>query len=48
MPFSPGGFPRELNGRAAVFNRYRSRPQSFTAMRFPDLVIHDVARLASR
>jgi ketosteroid isomerase-like protein/pimeloyl-ACP methyl ester carboxylesterase len=42
MPFSPGGFPRELAGRAAVFNQYRSMPQNFVSMKFPGLVIHDM------
>jgi ketosteroid isomerase-like protein len=43
MPFSPEGFPDRLDGRAAVFNQYRSMPQSFVSMRFPDLAIVDAA-----
>ncbi len=42
MPFSPEGFPRTLEGRAAVFNQYRSMPDNFASMRFPDLVVHDM------
>lgn len=42
MPFSPEGFPKVLEGRAAIFNQYRSMPDNFTSMRFPDRVVHDM------
>ncbi|WP_437675801.1 nuclear transport factor 2 family protein [Sorangium sp. So ce131] len=42
MPFSPEGFPKVLDGRAAIFNQYRSMPDNFAGMRFPDLVVHDM------
>ncbi|WP_437932346.1 nuclear transport factor 2 family protein [Sorangium sp. So ce291] len=42
MPFSLEGFPKTLDGRAAIFNQYRSMPDSFASIRFPDLVIHDM------
>ncbi|AUX48800.1 uncharacterized protein SOCE26_103410 [Sorangium cellulosum] len=42
MPFSPEGFPKALDGRAAIFNQYRSMPDNFASMRFPDLVAHDM------
>jgi uncharacterized protein len=42
MPFAPTGFPRELNGRAAIFNQYRGMPQNFSAMRFPGLLVQDM------
>ncbi|WP_438024858.1 nuclear transport factor 2 family protein [Sorangium sp. So ce233] len=42
MPFSPEGFPKLLEGRAAIFNQYRSMPENFASMRFPDLVVHDM------
>lgn len=43
MPFSPEGFPSRLDGRAAIFNQYRSMPQNFASMKFPDLQILDAA-----
>lgn len=43
MPFSPPGFPQQLEGRAAILNQYRGLPENFSTMRFPDLVIHDLA-----
>lgn len=43
MPFAPERFPRLLEGRAAIFEQYRGMPQNFSAMRFPDLVIQDLA-----
>jgi ketosteroid isomerase-like protein len=43
MPFSPEGFPSRLEGRAAIYNQYRSMPQSFASMKFPDLQILDAA-----
>jgi uncharacterized protein len=42
MPFSPDGFPRALEGRAAIFNQYRGMPENFTSMRFPGLIISDL------
>jgi len=43
MPFAPEGFPRVLEGRAAILQQYGGLPQSFEYMRFPSLVIRDMA-----
>jgi|GEM_PF-130427 len=43
MPFAPEGFPRELVGRPAIARQYGGLPAAFTAMRFPDLEIRDLA-----
>jgi len=43
MPFAPEGFPRLLDGRAAILAQYGGLPDAYTSMRFPDLVIHDMA-----
>lgn len=43
MPFSPEGLPKSLERRTAVFNQYKDMPRNFTRMRFPDLVIQDLA-----
>jgi uncharacterized protein len=43
MPFAPEGFPRLLDGRAAILKQYGGLPQAFEHMRFPNLVIRDMA-----
>jgi ketosteroid isomerase-like protein len=43
MPFAPGGFPRTLDGRGAIARQYGGLPAAYTAMRFPDLVVRDLA-----
>ena len=43
MPFSPEGFPRLLDGRAAIRNQYMGLPAAYTHMRFPGLTVHDMA-----
>lgn len=35
MPLAPNGFPRELNGKAAIFNQYKGLPENYTKMSFP-------------
>ena len=35
MPLAPNGFPRELNGKEAIFNQYKGLPDNFTSMSFP-------------
>lgn len=35
MPLSPEGFPRELNGKDAIFNQYKGLPENYSSMRFP-------------
>lgn len=35
MPFSPQGFPKRLEGKAAIHDQYRSLPENFASMRFP-------------
>lgn len=35
MPLSPGNFPRELNGKAAIYNQYKGLPENYTSMKFP-------------
>jgi len=43
MPFAPHGFPTLLEGRAAIVRQYGGLPAAFTSMRFPELVIRDLA-----
>jgi ketosteroid isomerase-like protein len=43
MPFAPEGFPRLLDGRRAILQQYGGLPQSFEYMRFPSLIIRDMA-----
>jgi ketosteroid isomerase-like protein len=43
MPFAPQGFPTLLEGRAAIARQYGGLPAAFTSMRFPGLVIRDLA-----
>lgn len=43
MPFAPPGFPARLEGRAAIARQYGGLPAAFASMRFPDLVIRDLA-----
>lgn len=40
MPYSPDGFSRELNGKAAVRQQYGSLPVNFNFMRFRERQIH--------
>lgn len=35
MPLAPDGFPRELNGKDAIFNQYKGLPENYTKMSFP-------------
>lgn len=35
MPLSPEGFPKELNGKDAIFNQYKGLPENYTSMSFP-------------
>jgi ketosteroid isomerase-like protein len=43
MPFAPQGFPRVLDGREAIRRQYAGLPTAYTYMRFPDLLIRDLA-----
>jgi ketosteroid isomerase-like protein len=43
MPFAPQGFPTLLDGREAIRKQYAGLPNAFTYMRFPGLVIRDLA-----
>jgi ketosteroid isomerase-like protein len=43
MPFAPPGFPTVLDGREAIRKQYASLPTAYTHMRFPGLVIRDLA-----
>lgn len=35
MPLSPEGFPKELNGKGAIYNQYKGLPENYTSMKFP-------------
>lgn len=35
MPLSPEGFPKELNGKEAIFNQYKGLPENYASMSFP-------------
>lgn len=35
MPYSPEGFPKRLDGRAAILRQYSGLPENYTSMRFP-------------
>lgn len=35
MPYSPDGFPKRLDGRAAILRQYSALPDNYTSMRFP-------------
>lgn len=39
MPFAPAGFPRRLEGRAAIRRQYGNMPQAYARMKFPDLAL---------
>jgi hypothetical protein len=39
MPYSPEGFPKSFDGRAAIYKQYSSLPQHFGAMRFPRTIV---------
>jgi ketosteroid isomerase-like protein len=43
MPFAPQGFPTVLDGREAIRKQYAGLPAAYTHMRFPGLVIRDMA-----
>jgi ketosteroid isomerase-like protein len=43
MPFAPQGFPTLLDGREAIRKQYGGLPTAFTHMRFPGLMIRDMA-----
>lgn len=34
MPLSPGNFPKQLNGKQAIYNQYKGLPENYTSMRF--------------
>lgn len=40
MPFSPPGFPKRVEGKAAIAEHYSSLPTSVGKMIFPDLTIY--------
>lgn len=40
MPFSPAGFPTEVEGRDALIKHYSGLPEAYGAMSFPDLVLY--------
>ncbi len=40
MPFSPSGFPLQLEGREAIRKHYSNLPATMGRMAFPDLVIY--------
>lgn len=39
MPFSPNGFPSEMNGKTAIRRQYSGLPDAYDRMVFPDLVL---------
>jgi ketosteroid isomerase-like protein len=43
MPFAPEGFPRRLDGRAAIARQYAGLPAAYASMRFPGLAVRDLA-----
>jgi ketosteroid isomerase-like protein len=43
MPFAPEGFPKRLDGRAAIARQYGGLPAAYASMRFPGLVVRDLA-----
>jgi ketosteroid isomerase-like protein len=43
MPFSPEGFPSELNGIAVVRRQYGGLPDAYGRMVFPKLVVRPLA-----
>lgn len=42
LPFAPAGFPRRIEGKAAIREYCRGISELFRSMRFPDLEIHDM------
>jgi uncharacterized protein len=40
MPYSPTGFPKRVEGKAAVAKHYSALPKSVGRMVFPDLIIY--------
>ncbi|ARV62960.1 hypothetical protein BZZ01_10425 [Nostocales cyanobacterium HT-58-2] len=40
MPYSPPGFPKRVEGKAAIAKHYSALPTSVGRMVFPDLVIY--------
>jgi uncharacterized protein len=42
LPFAPEGFPRRVEGKAAIRVYCRGISENFRAMRFSDLEIHDM------
>lgn len=41
MPYSPQGFPKRLEGKAAIKQQYSSLPKNFHSMRFVDRVVYE-------
>jgi ketosteroid isomerase-like protein len=41
MPYSPEGFPKQLEGKAAIKQQYSSLPENFHSMQFVDRVVHE-------
>lgn len=35
MPMSPDNFPKELNGKDAIYNQYKGLPENYASMKFP-------------
>lgn len=42
MPYSPSGFPRRIEGKAALVRHYSNLPSSTGVMRFTDRIIHSM------
>lgn len=41
MPYSPAGFPKKLEGRAAINKQYGGLPQNYNSMKFTNRVWHE-------
>lgn len=43
MPYSPAGFPKRLEGKAAIKQQYSSLPKNFHSMQFVNRVVHETS-----
>jgi uncharacterized protein len=43
MPYSPEGFPKRLEGKAAIKQQYSSLPKNYHSMRFVDRFVHETS-----
>lgn len=46
MPYSPEGFPKRLEGKAAIHQQYSSLPENYDSMRFVDRIVHETSNPA--